>query len=224
MIVAIASIAWLAILFAPSRGSRHRIVRQMARIFLWLTGTKVNVTVEKTLPEDNCILTVNHSSYLDSLILVASISGELSFVAKEELAHQWVAGPFLRRLGTLFVRRQTADEGIEDTGMVTEAAKKGERIVVFPEATLTRRPGLLPFKIGAFQAAAQSGKPVVPLVLKGTRNILRGEQWFPRHGQVDVWVGRPIQAEGKNFRAVIILRDAVREVMLQRCGEPDLSG
>jgi hypothetical protein len=40
-----------------------------------------------------------------ALVIAAVIPGPLSFVAKEELARQWVAGPFLRRIGTLFVRR-----------------------------------------------------------------------------------------------------------------------
>ena len=51
----------------------------------------------------NCIV-ANHSSYLDGMVVAAICPGESSFVAKEELARQIVAGSFLRRIGAIFVR------------------------------------------------------------------------------------------------------------------------
>ena len=94
--------------------------------------------------------------------------------------------------------------------------------VGYPEGTLTRRPGLLAFKLGAFAAAA--GMPVVPVTLRGTRSLLRGGQWFPRPGDVQVIVGSRFFAEQDGFDAAITLRDAARAVVLAGCGEPDLSG
>ena len=74
-----------------------------------------------------------------------------------------------------------------DLDALVEAARAGRRLLVYPEGTLTRRPGLLDFKLGAFAAAA--GVPVVPVTLRGTRSVLRGGQWFPRPGAVQVTVG-----------------------------------
>jgi 1-acyl-sn-glycerol-3-phosphate acyltransferase len=44
--------------------------------------------------------------------------------------------------------------GVEDTRKVLEASQSGERIVSFPEGTLTRMPGLLGFRLGSFLVAA----------------------------------------------------------------------
>ena len=142
VLVAGASMVWSAVLLLPSRGWRHQAIHYVARTFLWLTGLSPKVEVEEPIPARSVLLAVNHCSYLDPVVLSAVIPGPLSFVAKEELAGQRVAGPFLRRIGTLFVRRTDVKGGVEDTRNVLEASLSGERIVSFPEGTLTRMPGL----------------------------------------------------------------------------------
>ena len=63
----------------------------------------------------------------------------------------------------------------------------------------------------------------IPAVLRGTRSILRGSQWFPRHGSVSLVIGEPIAPEGADFAAAVRLRDKVRAVILAQCGEPDVA-
>lgn len=94
--------------------------------------------------------------------------------------------------------------------------------MAFPEGTLLRRPGLLSFRLGAFAAAVEAGLPVVPVAIRGTRTVLRGEQWFPRRGSVSVEIGEPIIPDGEGFEAAIQLRDAARSWILAHCNEPDL--
>jgi 1-acyl-sn-glycerol-3-phosphate acyltransferase len=169
------------------------------------------------------MLVANHSSYLDAVVLPAAIPGQLSFVAKEELAHQFVAGPFLRRIGTLFARRFDPQAGIEDTEAQLQAARAGERIISMPEGTFTRMPGLLSFHMGAFLVAAEAGIPVIPITITGTRSALRGDQWFPRHSHIRVHIGAPLAPSGTGFEAALRLRDTARALILSQCGEPDLA-
>jgi 1-acyl-sn-glycerol-3-phosphate acyltransferase len=93
---------------------------------------------------------------------------------------------------------------------------------MFPEGTFTRQAGLLEFFTGAFKIASEAGLPVYPGVLRGTRSILRGDQWFPRWGSVDIEILDPLQSRGSNFESILRLRDAARQAVLSRCGEPDL--
>jgi 1-acyl-sn-glycerol-3-phosphate acyltransferase len=92
-----------------------------------------------------------------------------------------------------------------------------------PEGTLTRAPGLLSFHLGPFVLAAEAGVPIVPITITGTRSVLRGDQWFPHRGRIQVHVGAPIVPTGTGFEAAVRLRDAARAVVLARCGEPDLA-
>jgi 1-acyl-sn-glycerol-3-phosphate acyltransferase len=223
LLVAGAGVTWCTVLLLPRQSWRHQVIHRVARSFLWLTGLSPNVDVEELIPARGVLLAVNHASYLDPLLLSAVISGPLAYVAKEELASQRVAGPFLRRIGTLFVRRTDVEGGVEDTRKVLEASLSGDRIVSFPEGTLTRMPGLLGFHLGSFLVAAEAGVPVVPIAISGTRSALRGGQWFPRPTKIGVYIGKAMRADGSDFSAAVRLRDAVRARMLVLCGEPDLA-
>ncbi|MGI9357590.1 MAG: AMP-binding protein [Rhizobiaceae bacterium] len=222
LLVTLAAISWMIVMVLPKREWRHFIVYITARWFLWLTGLALRLNVVSELPAHSAVLVANHSSYLDSLVVVAAFPGNLTFVAKEELARQWIAGPFLKRLGTLFVRRALASEGLEDIETQLAAARAGERVVSFPEGTLMRMPGLLGFHLGPFLIAAKSDRPVVPIAINGTRSILRGGQWFPRHGNITVHIGEPLMSEGSDFSAAVRLRDDARSIILAASGEPDL--
>jgi 1-acyl-sn-glycerol-3-phosphate acyltransferase len=90
-------------------------------------------------------------------------------------------------------------------------------------------PGLMPFHLGAFAAALEAGAPVVPIALRGTRSMLRGDSWFPRSGAIGVTIGQPIDAAGVRaeagdfWKAALRLRDEARAHILRYCGEPDLA-
>jgi 1-acyl-sn-glycerol-3-phosphate acyltransferase len=177
--------------------------------------------LENVSPEGVYIFVSNHASYLDGLVLAAVIPGEPAFIAKKELESQFFAGPFLRRLGTLFVDRADPEGGVEDVNKAREAAEAGRMLVFLSEGTFTRAPGLLPFRLGAFVIAAQQHLTVLPVILRGTRSILRSDQWFPRRGAISVRVEPAMSADGSDFAAAIRLRDKVRSVILAACGEPD---
>jgi 1-acyl-sn-glycerol-3-phosphate acyltransferase len=200
------------------------VARSTAQLLLRLFGIPVRVRGLEHLPRhQTCVLVVNHASYLDPLVLLAVLPSTISFVAKREFAEQFFARLLFQRLGTEFVERFDPQRGVEDTDRVLQAARQGRSMLFFPEGTFGRAPGLRPFRLGAFVVAAQSGVPLVPMGIAGTRSIMRSGQWFPRRGSVAVTIGPPIMPQGTDWTAAIALRDAARAQMLQYCGEPDLA-
>jgi 1-acyl-sn-glycerol-3-phosphate acyltransferase len=223
LLVGIAAPVWLLVAALPRRRWRQSAVHRAMRAFFRLTRTPLAIEADAPLPEGGAILAANHASYLDSAVLSALCPGALAFTAKHELTKQRVVGPFLRRLGTVFLRRTDAAGGIADAEAALPVLRGGQHLVWFPEGTLTRMPGLLGFHLGAFQVAAEAGVPVVPVTIRGTRTVLRGRQWFPRRAAITVHLGRPILPDGRDFAAALRLRDRVRAAILEHCGEPDLS-
>jgi 1-acyl-sn-glycerol-3-phosphate acyltransferase len=126
------------------------------------------------------MLAFNHSSYMDALVLATVLPGEPAIVAKRELSDQRIAGPLLRRLGIPFVERYDVSGSLADAKGLVDLARRGRLLVFFPEGTFTRRPGLSGFYMGAFKVAAEANLPIFPGVIRGTRSMLRGDQWFPR--------------------------------------------
>jgi 1-acyl-sn-glycerol-3-phosphate acyltransferase len=196
-------------------------MHRLARAVLFLLMIPISVRLPDQWPR-HAVLATNHSSYFDGLVLSAALPEELVFVAKRELAPQLVAGPFLRALGTLFIERNDPAASVEGERAVFQAVHSGQRVIMFPEGTFERAPGLLPFHMGAFTIAARASLPIIPVAISGTRSILRGDQWFPRRGAVTVRVGEPIAPEGTDFGAAVRLRDATRAAILAGCGEPEV--
>ena len=215
-------LAWFAVMVLPRLDWRWRAVRVIARTALAAVGVPVAVEGLDRAPRGNAMLVFNHSSYMDAPVLAAVLPGEPAYVAKRELARQIFAGPLLRRLGALFVERYDVSGSLADTEAVIAAARQGRNIVFFPEGTFTRRAGLSGFYLGAFKVAADAGLPVLPGILRGTRSMLRGEQWFPRWTPVSIRIEDAVKPPGTDFASLLQLRDAVRKVVLAHCGEPDL--
>ncbi len=219
----IAAAVWLTIVLLPSQTIQQKVLRQAARLFFFMTATPVTVSRGTEIPATGVMFAVNHASYIDAAALLVAIPGTLVFVAKEEFTRQFFAGTFLRRIGTLFVRRTDVAGGLEDTATMLTSAQEGARIVAFPEGTFTRSPGLMKFHMGTFIVATEANVPIVPVSLSGTRSILRGSQWLPRRGSIFVTVGEPIPCPGQGFSAAVDFRDTVRAEILKHCGEPDIA-
>ena len=216
--------AFLAALLAPGRicWLAGRIV---CRLFLFLSGIPLAVQGKEHLRITRpTILAVNHTSYLDAVVLVALLGDRgFAFVAKREFKDSFLMGRLLAGFGTQFIERFDIAKSAEHAGELAEAARRGVSLVVFPEGTLKRTTGLMPFRTGAFQAAAQAGNPVLPVALRGVRSVLRDGTWYLRRAAVSVHAGAPIAPEGGDWAAAVKLRDAVRAEILRHCGEPDLA-
>jgi 1-acyl-sn-glycerol-3-phosphate acyltransferase len=203
----------------PGSRVRERWTRFAARTLILLSGLEVRV--EGAVPAGPAVFVANHASYADSLILAALLPPGTHFAAKREFASVPVFGWLLARFGTRFVERFAAREAIEDARELAAAARGGESLVIYPEGTFKREPGLRPFHMGAFAAAAQSGRPVVPVALRGTRSVLRDGSWLPRRAPVEVAIGAPLAPRGPDWGDALALRDQARRAILEQCGEPD---
>jgi 1-acyl-sn-glycerol-3-phosphate acyltransferase len=222
VLVVTAALLWPTVVLVPGQARRWNIVRHGAQLLLRLMAIRVSVT--GTWPATGAkMVAINHSSYFDSLVVAAVLPGQPAIVAKRELDPQFVAGPFLRALGTLFVERDDPEGGVADTRKALEAARSGRTLVFFPEGTFTRIYGMRPFRLGAFAIAVEQQVGVVPVTVSGTRSILRDGQWLPRRGEVSVHIGEPQEPDGHDFAAAVRLRDRVRGAMLAHTSEPDLA-
>jgi len=220
-----AVITWLAVVTLPFASWRWPMMRAAITIMRRLLGIKLTVHGPEQLLNLPSIFVANHSSYLDSIILIEIFEQPVSFVAKAELRQQFFSRLFLKRIQAVFVERFNQEQGIEDAAQIIKQAQTGQSFLFYPEGTCQRMPGLLPFHMGAFATAAQADLAVVPITLRGTRTILRPDTWFPSRGSVSVHIGEPImsnKSEGESWHETIRLRNAARHEILHRCGEPDL--
>ena len=208
------------VILSPGRGRRRAVARGCARGLFWLTRVDLDISGLERLPE-SCIVAANHASYLDGIILTAALPPRFAFIIKREITQVPLVGWMLHRLGSEFVDRFDKGGARQDASRIIKRTNQGTCLGVFPEGTFVSEPGLRPFHLGGFMAATRAGLPVVPIVIRGARQILPAHMWLPRRGALRVEVLHPIAPQARNGGAARILRDAVRSEILERCGEPD---
>jgi 1-acyl-sn-glycerol-3-phosphate acyltransferase len=215
---------WLLVALVPARRFAFACGRVTVKWCLWAAGCRIVrvLGLEHLQQPGGLVLCSNHSSYVDTPVLMAALPHDFLFVAKKEVAGYPVVGTYVRRAGHLTVDRFDFQQGVLDATLVQRAVSSGEKVLLFPEGTFTAAVGLRPFRLGAFKAAVETRTPVVPIAVLGTRQVMRGDRFIPVPGRVSVWIGEPIPPEGEGWRAIVALRDKVAEAIAAHCGEPRL--
>ena len=202
-----------------------RGIGALARSLAPLTATPISVEGGIPPRPRACVFVANHQSYLDGPLLVSLLPYPVDFLVKGELRQSWLLRRPLARIGARFVERFDRTKGIAELEDAAGAVAESHALMVFPEGTFKRMPGVLPFHMGAFTAAVAAGVEVVPIAIHGTRSILRAHSWYPRRGAITVAVGASLAPDRDldPWSAAVKLRDHARRHILAHCGEPDLA-
>ena len=228
----LAPVVWLSVILLPVYSLRWSVMRSCTRLLTKITATPVRVDGLGNLPEEGnaYVLVANHASYLDSYALVAAMPGTFRFVGKAELAKTFFIRKPLENIHTEFVERFDISKSVSGSQHLSNVLQAGHALMFFAEGTFTRIPGLMPFHLGAFTVAAEAGVPVIPVAIRGTRSMLRADNWLPRRGSIHINIGQAIQPRdiegqaGKDtWNVAIALRKRCRKFILRHCGEPDLA-
>jgi 1-acyl-sn-glycerol-3-phosphate acyltransferase len=177
----------------------------------------------ENLPRDGgVILAPNHLSYADwgSVALFSYEAGRFpTFLIKSSVFNVKAVGPFLRKLGQLPVYRNRNDAALV-LREAEAALRNNQTLVVYPEGTASRDPGLWPMvgKTGAARLALKTGVPVIPIAQWGAHEVLpygtSKPRLFPRK-RAQLVAGPPVDLsawEGKPLTATT-LREATTAIM-----------
>ncbi|WP_455201832.1 AMP-binding protein [Kaarinaea lacus] len=224
----LAPLAWTLVAIIPSMKCRWFVMRSSTRALAFLTGVRLsNEGGKNLLPrQQTCIYVANHGSYMDGPIVIAMVPRFFSFIAKAELATQFIPHLFLKRINSRFVERFDIQKSVADSQQLLEDLNTRQSLFFFPEGTFHREEGLLPFHMGAFVLAAEAGVPVVPVTINGSRRVFRADDWLPHRHPIKVSIGTPIDpaaCENKkdNWTVAVWLRDQARAQILEKLPEPD---
>ncbi len=194
------------------------IVRPLLMMF-----TKRRWYGAEKLPETGgCVVVSNHISHLDPFTFAHFVydNGRLPrFLAKASVFEIPVAGTIVRRAGQIPVYRLTTDASQAFRAAV-EAVDQGEVVVVYPEGTITRDPGLWPMtgRTGAARIALSTGAPVIPVAQWGANHILapyaKRPHLLPRK-TITMKAGDPVDLDDLRARPLTAetLREATDRIM-----------
>ncbi|MGD0948366.1 MAG: lysophospholipid acyltransferase family protein [Candidatus Binatia bacterium] len=186
-----------------------RFAKAQARNLSRLCGVRVNVRGLERLGRGPYMFTPNHQSHFDIAALLGYLPGNNRFAAKKEMFNEPVLGTVLRTMGMIPIDRENPLEAIQ---LLNQLVVDEFSTIIFPEGTRSRDGNLLPFKKGPFIAAIHLGVPVVPVVCKGTREIMpKGQYLSIIPGTAEVAVLEPIPTKGLTYGDRNRLRDLVHD-------------
>jgi 1-acyl-sn-glycerol-3-phosphate acyltransferase len=175
-----------------------------ARIDLHISGG------ERLASGETYLVMSNHQSLYDIPVLFNVAGPNLRMIGKKELFHVPVFGGAMEASGFIEIDRSDRNAAIRSLQRARDLLASGTHVWIAPEGTRSPTGALLPFKKGAFYLALEARLPILPVTLRGTRDVL------PAHGvrsvagaRVDVVVHDridpgPYAERGKPGRAALM--------------------
>ncbi len=145
-----------------TRGWQTRVVCLWARGMCALLG--IQRQVEGLAPRPPFFLVSNHLSYVDILVLAASVRGV--FVSKSEVRRWPGIGVLATLFGTIFLDRTRTRDALRVLETFDRVVAAGVGVVVFPEGTSTAGEGVGPFHAALLEWAARREFPVHTVALR----------------------------------------------------------
>jgi 1-acyl-sn-glycerol-3-phosphate acyltransferase len=137
------------------------------------------------------ILATNHWSGVDPIMLCAIFWRPVHWLAKIELVKSLKVAWFFRAAAVIPVNRDAPEhEWIERTGSLL---RRGAIFGIFPEGTRSVDGRMYKGYTGVGRVAAESGVPVVPAAVMGTRESVPKGKLIPRPRRVTVRFGEPLR-------------------------------
>ncbi len=160
--------------------------------------------VEAHVPDEGpALLVCNHVSYMDALILAATIPRPVRFVMYYRIFNIPVMRWIFRTAKAIPIASPKEDAALMQRAFdqIDAALAEGELVCIFPEGALTRDGEIAPFKSGVEKILKRRPVPVVPMALCGMwssmwsrRDSRLGRMRVPRRfrAHVEVVAAQPL--------------------------------
>jgi 1-acyl-sn-glycerol-3-phosphate acyltransferase len=160
-----------------------------------------------------------HQSWMDIPVMLGYLPAQLRIAAKREVFHIPFLGWHLQRAGHIPINRGSTAESIASLQRAARLLGGGVSAFLFPEGTRTRDGSLQPLKKGGFRLAVESGLPVVPVTITGTRRAMPRGSMALRAGPVEMHIGVPLPTAGLTEADLPALMQQARDAMLKHFEE-----
>ncbi|MBR2782088.1 MAG: 1-acyl-sn-glycerol-3-phosphate acyltransferase [Oscillospiraceae bacterium] len=183
----------------------YRIIFVILRCVMFLVHPVLKVKGRERIPEGACVICPNHSALSDPvwLVLALHLKQMINIMAKIQLSHVPVIGPFLGYMGIIYVDRDRADVGAIKSSLTV--LKADRPLVIFPEGTRVKPGKEVHAHTGAALLASRTDAPLIPVYITKNKKFLH-----PIH----VVFGEPFRVEKAGIKATgSELQSATDELM-----------
>ncbi len=176
-------------------------VRSWSRRILGWAGVRLETVGLDTLdPSRSYIFVANHASLFDIPVLQCALPGNVRIMYKKELQKVPFMGWALASSSFVPIIREKARDALSTVQRTIDAIRSDDSsLIVFAEGTRTSDGKLQKFKRGAFMLAVHSAKPIVPVAIRGSFEVLPKTTLRFRRGVIRVSCSAPIEIESREY-------------------------
>lgn len=203
-----------ALVFAWDKTRRYpgRLIRRYGQLLCRMMPTwrfSIEGEAPKDIARQGYVVIANHESTGD-IFLLATLPWDMRWVAKVELFRIPLLGQMLWLCGDIPIRRGDKRSVLNMLERCRKTLEGGLSIMIFPEGTRSQDGHLGKFKDGAFQLAIETGAPVLPLALTGTRQCWARHEFALGRARARARILDPIPTAGMDIEALPALREEAR--------------
>ncbi len=211
----IASAVIIFSFFSRTGNGPHLLARLWANSILWVSRVKVTISgTEKIDPERSYIYMPNHQSNADIPLLLGRLPVQFRWLAKAELFKIPIFGRAMRGVGYISIDRSNRKSAFESLGRAARTIRNGTSVLIFPEGTRSRDGRILPFKKGGFVLSVDAGVPIVPIIIRGTRDIIPKGRFMIRPAPVTMQILDPVETAGYTRKTKDALLERIRSILI----------
>jgi 1-acyl-sn-glycerol-3-phosphate acyltransferase len=156
------------------------------------------------------IVVANHQSIAD-IPAISYLPWEMKWLSKESNFKVPGLGWMMSMAGDVPLRRGERESAKSAMARCKWYLDRGMSIMIFPEGTRSSDGEIKPFKDGAFRLALETGHPILPVAVAGTRHAIPKNSWvFGVKCQARIEVLPPIPVEGMTEADLETLKERVR--------------
>jgi 1-acyl-sn-glycerol-3-phosphate acyltransferase len=146
---------------------------------IWKVSVKGRKKINR---KQEYVIVSNHQSILD-IVVFNKVRHRLRWVSKIEVFKVPVLGWSMRMTKYIGLERGNKHSVAKMMDQCVESLNEGVSVVIFPEGTRSLNGSIGKFKTGAFQLAIKTNRPILPVVLDGTGDILPKKGYIFRDRQ-----------------------------------------
>lgn len=141
---------------------------------------------KENIPKGGCIISSNHTSNLDAILLAMHTWEKKYYLAKKELFSNKLSSSFYKSIGCIKIDRQKSDVNAIKKSL--KVLKDNKKLVIFPEGTRHNNENmeLGEVKHGVAMFATKAKVPIVPMFVQKKPRLFR---------RTKIFIGKPFELE-----------------------------